>query len=295
MNTSFTLGCDPEIFVKNKRSQKIVSAHGLIEGDKKAPHKIPEGAYQVDGMAVEFNTDPYDLSRGSSAVFSRRVLNVMDQMKASVQAKDKDLTFAIQATADFDPEYLEAQPEEAKELGCDPDFNAYTLEQNPRPNGEVPFRTAAGHIHLGWTEGAPIDHPDHLAICASIVKCLDATVGFASVIYERDTRRREMYGCAGAFRPKPYGVEYRTPSNFWIANHNHRQSMFLTVKQTVSTLRSCGGDEVRAIGNLSGLTPEEVRTAIDNNNVEAIRERCFGLRGPWYDDFLNERFANVLD
>ena len=28
--------------------------------------------------------------------------------------------------------------------------------------------------------------------------------------------RKQLYGKAGAYRPKPYGFEYRTLSNFWV-------------------------------------------------------------------------------
>lgn len=59
MTAKFTIGCDPEIFVK--KNGRPVSAFGLVQGTKESPQKTKFGAVQVDGMALEINTNPVDL------------------------------------------------------------------------------------------------------------------------------------------------------------------------------------------------------------------------------------------
>ena len=44
------------------------------------------------------------------------------------------------------------------------------------------------------------------------------TIGIYAQMWDGDHKRRQMYGAAGAFRPKTYGMEYRTLSNKWIFN-----------------------------------------------------------------------------
>jgi hypothetical protein len=50
-----------------------------------------------------------------------------------------------------------------------------------------------------------------------IIRALDCTVGSFIHLWDEDTDRRELYGDWGAFRPKPYGVEWRVPSNKWLS------------------------------------------------------------------------------
>jgi hypothetical protein len=113
---------------------------------------------------------------------------------------------------------MKNQPPEALELGCDPNYNAWTMAVNDKPNGDRPMRTASGHIHIGWTDGANVQDANHFGRCANAIKQMDFFLGLGSLFYDADKERREMYGKSGCFRPKPYGVEYRTLSNRWLSD-----------------------------------------------------------------------------
>jgi len=245
----FTIGCDPEIFVrKNNRAE---SAYGLVPGTKQEPYKTPFGAVQVDGTALEINTDPVPYT--DFEAFNRNIVQTMKALKAMVP----EFNLSIRSVQDYSQAQMESFPAEAKDLGCDPDYCAYTLEPNPRPDGNVNFRTGAGHIHVGWGADIPVDDPDHLKICAFIVKYFDLTVGTYSVLFEDDPRRRELYGKAGAFRPKPYGVEYRTPSNFWLRNKETRREIFELIRGTLEYSRRSYRVPFTAILERAGLGTEE--------------------------------------
>ena len=202
------IGADPEVFVS--KDGMIVSGHNLIPGTKKEPFAVKDGAVQVDGMALEFNINP----SGSEDSFVHNINSVLKQLSSMVP----DHKLLIEATADFSPEYLKTQPPEALELGCDPDFNAYTGHTNEAPDGEGNMRTAAGHIHLGWGEGFDVQDGTHQHACCTLIKQLDIFLGLPSLIFDTNNKRRAMYGKAGAFRPKSYGAEYRVLSNAWVGD-----------------------------------------------------------------------------
>lgn len=260
--TTFLLGADPEFFVR--KGGKPFSAHGLIEGTKSSPVKTEVGAAQVDGMALEFNIDPVrsdDFER-----FNFEIVKTLDDIRKMAKERDPSLTFAYEPIMEFDEAFFDAQPDAAKELGCDPDFNAYTLKMNPRPDGDRLFRTGAGHVHIGWGADIPVDNEEHMEICASFIKMLDATVGMYMTYIDRDPRRRELYGAAGAFRPKPYGVEYRTPSNVWIKNRDRRKVMHFLINQALQYMQA--GHNVSAV---TGITEETVRNIINTGDFNAAQ------------------------
>lgn len=224
---AFKLGCDPELFVQE--NGKPVSAHGLVPGTKKEPFKVDRGAVQVDGMALEFNTDPAT----SADEFSRNIQVVMDELKSMIP---ENLSFDISPVAFFEEDYIKAQPKEAVELGCEPDYNAWTGQPNNKPDEASAFRTASGHIHIGWTEGADIGNASHLEACCMMVKQLDCTLALVSLLWDHDHKRRELYGMLGSFRPKSYGVEYRVLSNAWIKDPILRSVVFGITKKAFDDL-----------------------------------------------------------
>lgn len=262
MTIHFKIGADPEVFVSDRKGN-AVSALGLIPGTKEEPHKIPFGAIQVDGLAAEFNIEPVLLQSYSGFEdFNRNIVNVIATLKTTIQEKDSNLKLNFVPTKDFDPEYLKTLPKESLELGCNPDYSAYTLQENPRPEGEdVLFRTAAGHIHIGWGSDIPVSNPQHIEICADFVRRLDATVGLYMTLIDPDSRRRVLYGKAGAFRPKPYGVEYRTPSNVWLTSKERRQTIHDLCNVAIRTMTMQKDSQ-----DVCGYTEEQVQSIIDRGD-----------------------------
>lgn len=259
------IGCDPEVFVK--KGDKFMSAYGLIKGDKRNPQKVHNGAVQVDGMALEFNIDP---ARNEDE-FVFNVQDVYQQMKMMVP----DYEVVAVPVARFDPEYMKKQPQEALELGCDPDYNAWLGMVNDRPDGDRPMRTAAGHIHIGWTEKQDVQNPVHMMQAREVIKQMDFYLGLPSLTYDSDTDRRSMYGKAGCCRFKPYGAEYRTLSNAWLQNDKLMRSVYRNAVAGVEALMkgknlSQKYGDIQEIINTSNI--KEAMKIVKEENIEV----CYG-------------------
>lgn len=262
-----TIGADPELFVVE--GSKFHSAYGLIPGTKSAPHKVENGAVQVDGMALEFNIDP----ASDQDVFVYNTNSVLEQLRAMVP---EQYDLSIVSSAHFDPKHMAEQPKVALLLGCDPDFNAYTGMPNPSPAAPPTLRTAAGHIHLGWGEFDPND-PGHVQDCCELVKQLDVTLGMCSIHEdESGQERRQLYGKAGAFRPKPYGLEYRVLSNYWLLTERHMRDVYQRTQTAFDCLMN-GRDLAKEVNDLwADWDVEKIINENDNRRASAAM-RNLGL------------------
>lgn len=229
------IGTDPELFVRV--NGKFISAHDLMPGTKDRPFRVPDGAIQVDGVAAEFNIDPAD----SLDQYIKNINSVCKSMLSIIRETHPTAELVASPTAFFDQEYFDSLPEEPKLLGCTPDYNAYTGDVNEPPHTDEPFRTGSGHQHIGWTYGEDAHDEDHFSLCCELVKELDRVVYPLTKTYDFDTKRMTLYGAPGAFRPKHYGLEYRSISNAFLRSEDTMALIYNSVHETATSFLSSRG------------------------------------------------------
>lgn len=233
------LGSDPEIFLIDQQG-KHIAVNGLINADKWNPMQIPDMAkgftLQEDNVALEYGIPP-------AATSQEFVEYIQGVMEASRRWLPEGVTFSKLSCTIFTDDQLEHPL--SRVFGCEPDYCAYTKKPNPRPRPPHPgMRSAGGHIHVE-TQLPILD----------VVKSLDLYLGVPSVLMDDGKERKQLYGKAGAFRPKEYGVEYRTLSNFWC----------LDAKLIDWVWRNCE----RALGNLGAAAQaSHVEECINNNDAK---------------------------
>lgn len=219
------IGADPEVFVYDNKDRKYVSFHEHIAGTKREPLPRHYGALQIDGLAVEFNIKPAP----NLFTFLRNINHALadiDILLFKQSTPEHEYVTHVAPYAEFNSDIFETVPPENLVLGCEPDYNAEEggsiNVMNPDAGAQL-FRTAGGHIHIGWHSQGEFVNPfeeAHMRDCIDLVQIMDHTLYPMSLLFDREARRHQLYGKPGAFRPKPYGVEYRVLSNAWLKNPN---------------------------------------------------------------------------
>jgi hypothetical protein len=246
MLNNVLLGADPEVFFE--KDGEIISAEGMVGGTKHAPKEISEEGHSIqeDNVMAEFNIPPSK----DEQEFVYNVGFVRDYLETLANVQGAKLNFS--ASAELNPKYLRSK--QAKTFGCMPDYNYYLKDLNPAPKGTGKLRSCGGHIHIGY------DNPN-LTDSENIVFAMDAILGLKSLFIDGDTRRRSLYGKAGSFRFKPFGVEYRTLSNFWIQTD---ELISWAYKETMNAIELINSGDIEKVKEFS----TEIEQAINTNNKE---------------------------
>jgi len=203
-----TIGADPEFQLV--KDNIFISAHDLVPGTKRKPHPLSGGGVQADGTAVEICIEPAK----TRDEFATNISTVLAEVRKLIP---KDYVFSFKPSVTFPQEYFDSLPPQAKEIGCDPDF----VTLNPFEPRRIPMRRGTlcaygGHIHVGWGSGFDVRNKSHLFDCGRVAFAFGTTFKYFADVFDTDKSRATIYGQGNAFRPKPYGVELRAPSNAWL-------------------------------------------------------------------------------
>jgi hypothetical protein len=218
--TACYFGGDPEFFIGDPNG-------GILNSDKFFPGKdkpiqvmrsgesTPIGKVYFDGIQAELG---FSHSTCRETVIARIALAL-----ATAQSKIAENKIVLKPAARVRKAIIDQADPQARIFGCAPDFNAYTRSVNtpPMDASRHLYRYAGGHVHIGTSSYGKLDSAamkdpeNHLAF----VKAFDLIVSLPLLALDNapgSKLRRTKYGKAGCFRPTPYGLEYRTPSCWWL-------------------------------------------------------------------------------
>lgn len=239
-----TVGSDPEFFFK--KDGKIVPSIDVIP---------PHDEHVVrDGFQGELN--PLAASCRQSAGYY--VGTAMTQ--AAAYAKDAGAKILLAVGVTVSDDVWKKAPVTIKRFGCNPTINAHEAEFKRVTGLRERFRAAGGHIHYSCPDSAR-DNAN------SLVTVWDFIVGNTFVLIDRDpnnARRRINYGRAGEYRIKPYGIEYRVLSNFWLRSYT-LWSMAIALMRNAYAIYSNKSLYKKL---LEVMDVNAVRKAINNNDYD---------------------------
>lgn len=261
------IGADPELFYHD--GKKFISAIDKIGGTKEQPRRLLCGfALQEDNVTVEYNIPAVD--DVERFVWANQLM--LEEIRHI--GEGLGLKSVIASSANFTEDQL-ADPR-AQVFGCDPDFDAWELEPNPKPEAaNKTLRSAGGHIHLGMEDAS-----NKQKILA--VRAMDLLVGVPLAFLDRKSERRALYGRAGACRFKPYGVEYRSPSNFWLTDEKLMHQVGLMAIRV-----SSNPGFLQEVGDAACAKEEEIKAAINNLDETAYLKLKKLISGQWPSNLLN--------
>lgn len=262
--STLNLATDPEMFVMTKEGGIITSVAGLLGCSKDDKKDFGVVRLQEDNVLAEFDIDPaYTFEQFNSMIESGfdAVTGIIEPMGLTIA---KGVSSHI-----YTPQEMKFFAESAFEFGCEPDYNGLTGMKNPKPQAaDEGLRSAGGHIHFGFTKDLPVTSSNQQLVA---ILC-DYYLGLPSVLMDSDTRRRELYGKAGAIRFKPYGIEYRTLSNFWIFTTETRLWAWEQSTKLYAKALEISDDSKSRVEFFTKVPPATVQSVINSGDKVAAEK-----------------------
>jgi len=252
-----TVGCDPEFFLCNSKGS-IISAIGHVPGSKEEPHYLnSQAGLQTDNVAVEF-------ASGVVEDVDDLVTHIRATFKQITELLPEGHTLAVLPSTVFPEQELEHP--QAREFGCSPDYNVWSMTQNepPKPDDEN-LRSCGGHLHVG--------HPSLKEFSGKtmMVKVMDCLHGLVSTVLDNSPEavvRRQLYGKAGCHRPTSYGIEYRVLSNYWLKHPLLVRLQYSLVEDCLNILENGGGKDL--IASMGSKNIQEVINKGDDKEARSL-------------------------
>jgi len=205
------MGADPEFMLVDDKGH-IHSAIGIVEGTSEQRLKIKSHQFYYDNVLAECAIAP-----GNSR---KKVIDSFRECFEIYAAIVEEHKLKLLPRAFHEYDESELKHEDARRVGCSIDRCAYKVQDTEPPKDIIAksnIRSGGGHLHLGSQSVLE----EWCFFTAPTVVLMDLFLGFPSLYIDHDptsAARRKIYGQAGRYRIKEYGLEYRTLSNFWLAS-----------------------------------------------------------------------------
>lgn len=253
MIKNLTFGSDPEYFIRNKNTGKIVSSISIINGTKEDPEPLGQGFFILkDNILAEGNVPPVKTKN--------EFIYVMTELKRRIteyiQKKFPVLELYHADCLEVDMAFL-SHPE-AMQFGCSPYFNAWDDESHKSKDlSEETYRTAGSHYHYGYDIDDDIVWSKE-TINMIFARAFDLFLTIPSCLIHVDQRRFENYGGLGQYRDTAYGLECRSLGGTfadpqyseWIYNQSLKLVEFINDEENFYHLMYMAKPEAKVKANI---------------------------------------------
>lgn len=265
-----TFGSDPEFGIVDKEGYPV-QIIDFIPGSKKIPFDIGNGCgIQPDNVMVE-TTQPPTNNR-------QQFIDYIKYCRETAQhIIRKETGEQLNVVSISSAKYTKKQLSHpiAQKFGCEPSYCIYTRAISPRPTpdeiGEL--RSAGFHLHIGFDGLADINDIEF------IIYLCDIYLGLTSILVDKDTDRRRLYGNAGDFRNKEIlteekeitVVEYRVLGGAMHESDELVGWCFDQLQKVVNIFNKY--QNITRFNSEYKINPKEIQTAIDTGDAE----QCLNL------------------